>query len=314
MESKIAQQQNNSAKYAFLYLLSLVSLVFMSTSVGIVIFQIINKVVKDPVKADFFNSDALKFAISALIIAAPIYFLTTRQINKSLYSGAMDKESGVRKWLTYFILLITSVVMIGWLIGTINSFLSGDITVKFILKALASIVIAGSIFGYYFYDIKREQIIGSKDKTIASYSYISMVVVLVALVAALFFIESPTQARNRLRDNQLINKFDQIDSAINSYYAENKKLPQSLDVLVREKRVIDENEIKDPVSGEKIGYKPGNEKIYELCGNFLSSNKEDPNPYYKSRWQHDIGNQCISQRVYDSAQLKGEKPIPAPIE
>src|SRR3990167_1537695 len=98
------KQQN--AKFAFFYLLSLVALVFTSVAAGMIIFQIINKTVVDELSLapGGFSQDALRFAISAMIIAAPIYFAMMRLINKNLLSGRMEKDSGVRKWLTYFIL------------------------------------------------------------------------------------------------------------------------------------------------------------------------------------------------------------------
>ncbi|MBD3247961.1 hypothetical protein GF382_01565, partial [Candidatus Falkowbacteria bacterium] len=57
------EEKNNGAKFAFFYLLSLVGLVFTSISVGIIIFQFINKFIEDP--ADLyggsFSNEAVKF-------------------------------------------------------------------------------------------------------------------------------------------------------------------------------------------------------------------------------------------------------------
>ena len=129
------QNTNNSPKYAFFYMLSLVALAFMAVSVGIIIFQIINKNIPDAVSSfrSCYNSGALKFAISAIIISAPIYYVLASQINKNLFTGKLSAESGIRKWLSYFILFVSSVVVIGYLIALIYSFLDGELTIKFIL-------------------------------------------------------------------------------------------------------------------------------------------------------------------------------------
>lgn len=310
MEEQI-EQQNNTAKFAFFYLLSLVSLIFMTTAVGMIIFQIINKLVADLIHTEQFSSGTLKFAISAIIISTPIYYLTAWQINKNLVAGVLRLESGVRKWLTYFILLIASVVMIGWLIGSINSFLNGDLTAKFILKAITSIALAGAVFGYYFYDIKREKVVGAKDKIVMIYFYATLAIVVISLVASFFFVESPTTARNRIRDDQVLAKFDMIDAAINTYYTDNNKFPASLDLLITEKRLQSENDIKDPVTGQKFDYKPGKDKIYELCATFLSSNQQpDFGNYYQSRWLHNAGYQCLSQRNYTVSPGKPGQIVP----
>ena len=69
---------NNGAKFAFFYLLSLVALIFMALSTGMIVFQIINKNLVDIINQyqGRFSDDALKFAISALIIPLPVIFQT----------------------------------------------------------------------------------------------------------------------------------------------------------------------------------------------------------------------------------------------
>jgi hypothetical protein len=210
-------QQKNSAKFAFYYMLSLVALIFMAVSAGVIIFQIINKHFTDPIGLfqGMFSADALRFAISALFISSPIFFIITWQIFKNLFSGNLDEESGVRKWLTYLILFASAVVMLVWLIITMNNFLRGELTVKFALKALTSLVIAGAIFVFYLYDIKRKDIKGKKDKVISIYSYSSIAIVAAIFIISLFFIESPAVSRSRNHDDLVLNNLDQIDSIIN---------------------------------------------------------------------------------------------------
>jgi hypothetical protein len=305
----MAHEANNAAKFAFLYLLSLVSLVFVSTSVGMVIFQIINKFIEDPIHTEAFDQGVLKFAVAALIIAGPIYFLAARHINSNLEAGRLSLQSAIRRWLTYLILFIVSVVMIGWLIGMISSYMNGDLTLKFGLKALSSLAIAGIIAGYYWYDIRREKAV-AKDKTVMWYGYASAALAVITLIVAIIYAGSPREARDRRADELLLGRFDVIDGAINSYYMENGKMPANLDTLVKEKRISDEKQLTDPVSGEKIAYKPGKDKLYELCATFRRGNKEeDINRYYTSRWPHDAGNQCLTQRL--SALPDGKAVIPA---
>ena len=140
---------NNNAKYVFYYLLSLVSLIFTALAVGMIAFGIIDKVVADALVSAAGVSDNLKFAISALIIAAPLFFVTQWLIIRGLHHGELDKDSAVRRWLTYFILLVSSVTMLGVFIGVINNFLSGEFTAIFILKAVSMLVISGAIFSFF---------------------------------------------------------------------------------------------------------------------------------------------------------------------
>lgn len=310
------QQQN--AKFAFYYLLSLVALIFMALSTGMIIFQTINKYIVDILDqfAGQYLSDVLKFAISAIVISAPIFYVLLWQIHKSLFSGALDKESGIRKWLTYFILLISSIVMIGWLIATINSFLNGDLSTKFILKSITAILISAAIFTFYFYDIKRKDVLGKKDNIIRAYFYASLAVVVVVFITSLFIVDSPTETRNRKFDILILDNFNAIDSAINQYYIDKKKLPDTLDDLKADYSFITDETLKNKATGVRFDYKKPEANKYELCATFLTNNVDikDVSFYgYKESWPHESGYQCLSQKVLQPDAMKAmeaEKALP----
>jgi hypothetical protein len=308
--------EKQNAKFAFFYMLSLVALVFTAISTGMIIFQIINKLVVDDLSLapGGFSQDALRFAISAIIIAAPIYFILMKLINKNLLSGEMEKESGIRKWLTYFILLVSAVVMIGWFIATIGSFLNGEFTTKFILKSLTSILISALIFSYYLYDIKREDV-RKNNSIIKAYFTGSIALAAVILVSAFFFIDSPLKVRDQKFDQAVINKFSQIDYAVNAYYGENKKLPENLNVLLNggSTYYIIENDITDPATGKVFDYNLVSGDSYEICSTFKTENKSQANDksvYADTRWLHDAGYQCLKQRI---ALLNNSKPSPVSV-
>lgn len=297
--------KNNAPKFAFFYLLSLVALIFTSLSVGIIIFQIINKEIVDIISQypGSYSDGAMKFAISTIIISTPVYYFTARQIYRSLFRGSLDEDAGVRKWLTYFILLVSIVVMIGWLIGIINGFLDGELTTKFILKAITALAISGSVFSFYLYDIRREGIKGKKDKVINVYFYASLLVILIAFVASWFIVESPTETRKRKSDQNIISSFYTIDSHLNDYYQRNEALPESLEDLSADKYTgLESDDLANPFTGKEYEYKVINAEEYELCTDFQTSNKEvDNDNYYNGyrdeQWQHEVGHQCIAKRI-----------------
>lgn len=312
------QNANNSAKFVFFYALSLVSLVFTAISIGTIIFQIVNKSISDELSLapGDFSQSAMKFAISAIIVAAPVYFIIMRLINQSVCCGLLDKDSGIRKWLTYFILLVSSVVMGGWLFAAINNFLDGELTLKFILKLLTAVLISAMIFSYYLYDIKRIEV----DKTnniIMAYFYGFMFLASASLVASFFFIDSPAQVRNQKFDQIIIDKFSQIDSAINAYYEENKKLPENLKNLLNggSTYYIIEDDITDSNANKIFDYNFKAEDSYELCAFFRTENKSrksDEFYYVDARWLHDSGYQCLKQRVVLLDNSKSE-PASVPV-
>lgn len=291
----------NNAKFAFWYLLSLVALIFMALSTGQVIFQIINKFIADFSNgyAHSFNSDILKFAISSLIISIPLYYIINRQIEKSLDSKELDKDAGVRRWLIYFILFISSVVILIWLIATINSFLGGELTSKFFLKTLTVLIISGLVFSYYLYDIRRNETT-KNNSVIKTYLIVSLILTVGSLIAAFFIVESPAEARSRRHDMEVLNNFTQIDSTISNYYTEKSKLPESLDELSGQLPYLNAAALNDPKTGVNYDYKKIGDNQYQLCATFETDNTlaGDTQEYaYTDRWPHASGYQCLQQKV-----------------
>ncbi len=315
---EITNHNSQAAKFAFFYMLSLVALVFTALSTGMIIFQIINKLIPD-VPGFFqgsFSDSSLKYAISQMIIAAPIFFLTMRQIHKYLYSGELDNNSGIRKWLTYFMLFVSSVVLIGWAIGTLNSFMQGELTTKFLLKAITAIGISAIVFSYFLYDIKRKEVKGVRDSRIKIFLIGALTLVVAALIGSLFVVESPTEARNRKLDSMVIVDFNEIDQAINIYYAENKKLPENLSTLQETISFLRDNDLQDPVTNKAYGYKVSDDKNYELCATFrtVSADEKSREYYFDDRWHHEAGEQCLKQTVHTEGKDFPLEPRPVLID
>ena len=65
--------------------------------------------------------------------------------------------SAVRRWLTYLTLFVAAAVLVGDMIALVYNLLGGELTLRFVLKVLVAAVIAGTIFGYYLMDLRREE-------------------------------------------------------------------------------------------------------------------------------------------------------------
>ncbi len=285
----------NSAKHAFYYMLSLVTLFIVALSFGNILFELINTFFPDIAKAIYYSSNSgLKSAISGLLIATPIFYFVMNKIYFNLKIGELKKDSEIRRWLTYFILFVSSVVVIGSLISILNNFLDGALTINFILKALTVLFIALIIFGFYFYDIKREDFKNNKLNKI--FFFISLIIIIGGLVSAFLIVESPEEARNRKLDEKIIGNFNTIKYAIDDYYYKQEKLPENL------------NELKDsgdnyifsminPVTNLEYVYEPMSNDSYNLCTDFSSSNLLNEVDYYGNIWQHDKGYFCVKKEI-----------------
>lgn len=298
--------EKNNAKYAFYYLLSLVALVFVAISVGLIAFGIINKTIADALALEGYSNfnNQFKFAISALFIAAPIFYFISNLIDRGLKKQELDQDSGIRRWLTYFILFVSSLIILGVLIGVINNFLSGELTTRFVLKALAVFIIAATTFSFYFYDIKREDAT-KPDKVIRIFFFASIALVLAAFVAAWFFVESPREARSRRLDQILINNIYSLESVVNSYYERYGALPESLADLQDDQFYLNASALVDPETGVAIVYNRLDAERFEFCADFRTSSFD--NSHYPSRQMmgskdHEAGYQCLPGTLWNKVK------------
>ena len=306
-EENPEQFRGKGALDAFLNLFSLITLGWMSIAVGIILFQIIDKFLSPGVVSQLsrFSQGSLKFGVASALIVTPIYLLIIGLLHKNYKKGVLNPQSGVYRWLTYLILLITALNIIGRLIQLIFQLLDGDYTLASILKICVVLLIAGGIFGYYWYDLKRVDY--SKRSQISQIFFVIVVVVtLVSIISSFFIIDTPKTARMKKYDQQRVNDLFALDNIINTYYQENKKLPPDL----TEARF---DRIRDPETNQAYGYNVKSEEKFELCATFsLAVEPEDKDyPYYDGKdWSfHQAGYQCFTSAIIDYS-----KTMPAPRE
>lgn len=145
-----------SAKDAFFYLLSFSMLGTWAQALGQIAFIFINRAIPDATQNAYGNSDYdIAFSLARLMVAYPVYLLVMRLINQELKRYREKHFSGVRKWLTYLTLLIVSIIGVCTLIAFLTSFLRGELTTRFIMKALVVLLIDGGILLYYLNWLKR---------------------------------------------------------------------------------------------------------------------------------------------------------------
>lgn len=295
----------SAARPAFFYLLVLVGLGFTGVSSGKILFEIINASFPEAV-SDFhsiFSQESLRFAFSSVIVAAPVYWYASHRINEDLRQGILAPDSRIRKWMTYLLLLVAVLIMMGSLIGLLNTFLSGELTTKFILKVFIAFFISGLVFSYYGYDLKRTDF--QKRTILNSFTIIYWLIIAGVLVSGFSYLDSPAMLRMKREDQERIDRLSMIQSEIDQYYQEEKKLPDSLQKL--EKRLFAEQLI-DPVTSASFTYEIVGKKEYRVCAEFALSNAAefgDPavwgryKPYpYNGSWRHGTGKSCFERKVY----------------
>ena len=142
---------------------TMVALYVSAVSLLNLLFEIINASFPDALNFSYDNfSSGMRWSIASLLIVFPLYIFLSWFINKDLATNPLKKNLGIRKWLTYLTLFVAGVAIITDLIMLINTFLGGEITVRFAFKVLAVLIVAGVAFAYYLYDLRRD--VGQKIK------------------------------------------------------------------------------------------------------------------------------------------------------
>jgi hypothetical protein len=189
-------------------------------------------------------------------------------------------------------------VIIGDLVSTINTLLTGEITVRFILKALTILIVAGIIFGYYLDDVRRE----TPTKLAKPFSWGTGVLVLAVVIGGFFTVGSPATARLVQFDQQKINDLQNIQYQIVNYWQRKQVMPASL------------SNLNDPISGFKAPVDPQSGANYEytltsntipsfqLCAMFNKPNQVSVMKLYladgiSQNWDHAVGRVCFERTI-----------------
>jgi hypothetical protein len=147
-----------SARDAFLYLVLFTTLYFSSYNLGSLLFDFINKALPDPTVTTYRTGwDSMRWSVSALIVAFPTFLYLSYHINQDVTRNPVKRLSPIRRWLTYLTLFVASCVLIGDVTTLIYNALGGELTSRLSLKLLAVGAIAGTAFGYYLSDLRREE-------------------------------------------------------------------------------------------------------------------------------------------------------------
>lgn len=290
--------KKNTPRDVFLHLLATVTLYWSAVSFITLIWQFTNRFLPDQNNINQFYLGPMRFAIASLIIVFPVYVLVSWYLNRSYQGNPEIREMKLRKWLIYFTLFVAALIIIGDLVRAILVFLEGDMTSRFIIKALSVILVAGAIFYYYLDDVRREK----PSKNIKYFVWAVCAIVLIAIVGSFFVIGSPKETRLKISDETIINNLQNIQMEIVNYWQKKEKLPASL------------KDLNDPISGFAVptepagaGYeyiiKDGASLKFQLCATFSKEGGQGSYPAYYGvpgkgqNWDHSAGRVCFDRQI-----------------
>jgi hypothetical protein len=292
----------STPKDVFLHLFNVV--IFYISIVGLIRLYItyVSALFPDPLNYYFTSiANGVRWSTSILIIAVPVYLLTSWMIAKDFISQPKKRELSLRKWLVYLTLFISALTIIIDLIMLVNNFLSGELTIQFSLKVLAVLIVAGGVFWYYIWDLKRQNL---KSKTPRILAWIVSVIILISLAAGFFIIGTPAAQRDRKFDDQRINDLQTLQAEIVNYWSRKESLPETLTNL--EDSISGYVVSMDPKSGLPYEYNIIDPLSFELCATFSRTSKNfdsrtvkpfSPYDSFQQNWEHEIGRTCFTRTI-----------------
>jgi hypothetical protein len=280
--------QSNTAKHFALQLGSLISLYLSVSFLLVLLFGIINIQFPDET-FDYYSFDAaassIRLGIAMVVVFAPTYLILTRLVNRLRRAEPTGMYLTLTKWLIYLSLLVGGGALLGDLVAVIMAFLEGELTVRFLLKALAVLLVVGAAFYYYILDARGVWL--EQERSSIYFGMAAAVVAVAAIVYGFMQIDPPTVVREQKIDTQQITDLEQIQWRLQSFYDVNQNLPESLNDLPG--GVVPEA----PAGREGYSYRK-TEKGYELCATFAAPSSQDQFSY-ATDWSHKEGRACFER-------------------
>lgn len=333
--------RKSSAVDIVVNLFSFILLGIVTTALGTLFFSVIERIFPDALSQTGLYGEAaamssIHYSIAALLIGFPLYYAAMRLWFRMFREDEGRVESKLSKWITYLVLLAASVTIVGDLIAVIFTFLEGEITVRFFLKALTVLGIAGIIFGFYFLERRKIQYRKDIPRTVFQrFGYAVLGLVLVGIVLGFFTGGSPEMARKRSFDTKRAGDLSSLSGCIESYATDLGALPTSLQDLKRSSMYsYCAGSMRDPETNAEYGYRivtpsrmQGAARVgeFELCATFSlpSLGTDGSAPYGDSAaiWnEHAAGRDCdtVTAQLGTIAPVAPEDapylPNPAPMK
>lgn len=296
------KDMENTPRNIVLQIGSLIALYLSISFLLTLVFGLIN--LAFPISSDSYwelesASEGIRLGIAMVVVFFPTYLALTRLVNKfrRVESGIYQT---ITRWLVYLSLLIGGLVMLGTLVTVIYTFLNGDVTIRFFLKAAAVLGVTGLAFYYYLLDL-RGYWLANESKSIL-YGSLATVIVLVLLVFGFMNIEPPAEVREMKIDEEQINDLTSIQWQIEDYLTTSSTTPQTLaEAYHGEEEMVP----KAREGREEYSYEVTTEG-FRLCATFSrdlirdnSNNFVDKTLRIKqtNNWNYQEGRYCFERAV-----------------
>jgi type II secretory pathway pseudopilin PulG len=244
-------------------------------------------------------SSAIRLGIAVVVIFFPAYLALTRVVQVTRRTSSDKQYLAFTKWLIYLSLLIAGITLLGNAATIIMTWLEGELTSRFLLKALTLFVVVGLAFYYYIYDVRGYWLKNERLSQLCG--AVAAALVLAAVVIGFMSVASPREVRERKLDDRQVQDLQQIQWKIQDYILLANKLPTTLEEVYKDEPIP-----QAPTGREGYTYAL-TASGFELCATYaLASYQEQFGPTIvddKSiirngeNWNHAAGADCFGRVV-----------------
>lgn len=315
-------------KFFFLSLGVLAGLIASVSSFLSLIFATLDKVFPDVLTATYqygyasYSYESMRSALAILIIVFPVFVVLSmfwyraaqKEINLPAQTGLWDDI--LRRWVVYLILFLASVLVVVDLVTLVRYFVSGEITIRFILK-VAIVLSTGALVGWY-YMFHLRPVGPTKTQHMLALTK-GIIFALGSIIWAFVVMGGPGTQRDLRLDQRRVEDLQSLQAQIIMVWQQKEKLPESLD------------ELKNPIANYMVPQDPEFEKgnvyeykklgamKFELCATFIAPIPKGyvensrggvfptkdiavlPVPYpgggMNDSWDHQVGRTCFERTI-----------------
>lgn len=289
----------------FLWAAAMIALYVSVFSFVSLMFEYINRAFPDPALDYYVDpySGVIRFAIASLAVLFPVFLGLMYVIRRDIARTAEKKDLWVRRWALHLTLFVAGATIVIDLVTLLNTYLGGDLTMRFGLKVLIVLLIAVGGFLHFLADLRGYWIAAPKKATMIGLGAGLLVVITIA--SGFFIMGTPAQVRLYRIDAEKTSQLQDIQWQIVNYWQQQEKLPVALSELNDE--ISGYRVPVDPETGEAYVYELVSPLSFKLCATFNAEsqnvNQADlvrPVPggdLMSDSWWHEAGEQCFTRTI-----------------
>jgi len=291
-----ASRAHTTPKDFFLWLGAILSLYGSITAFFALIFDYVNVAFPDPLAyaGDPFGT-SVRVSMATLVVLIPVMLATLLAIRRDIVRAPGKANIWVRRWALVFTIFLASATAAITLITLITTFLGGEVTVRFALKALVVFLVAilaalhflADLRGYWTLHRRKVNMVGAAVGALA----------IMTIIGGFLIIGSPAHIRDLRQDQQRVSDLQAIQYDITNYWQQKQALPASLETL--NDPLTGQQVPNDPQTGQPYEYAAGDATSFTLCATFSSVSDTDTASRYSAyaAFDHGIGHTCFTRTI-----------------